>query len=59
MNLIAGEYLKRGDKLTVNHENKAIKLKIGSVYIGIACKNTNIGESVEIIREIKKGNKNE
>lgn len=49
MNLIAGEKLKKNDKLTIDKNNKAIKLKIGCVYIGVAPKNIELNEKFEIV----------
>jgi phage gp45-like len=53
MILIAGENLKRGDKLTINKDGYAIKLKIGSIYIGDCKNDVKVYDTVEVVKEVK------
>lgn len=49
MIVVAGEKLKKKDKLTIDKSNNAVKLRVGCVYIGICPKNVNVGEVFEVI----------
>ena len=48
MQVVAGEKLRKNDLLTIDKNNKAVKIKTGQVLIGIAPKNCDLNEIFDV-----------